>query len=92
MKYIKVIWRHIFEEEPYAFYSEIDSDGYETRKIEFLKNGELIGFADENQTWGPSILSDQMIPSIAEINDDDAFEGFEITKDDFETIWNNVLR
>ena len=91
MKYIKVIWRHIFEEEPYAFYSEIDSQGYEIRKIEFLKNGELIGFADENQTWGETILSDQTIPTIEEIIEDDAFDGFEITKDDFETIWNNVL-
>ncbi|WP_282628418.1 DUF6881 domain-containing protein [Empedobacter sedimenti] len=59
--------------------------------MEFLKNGELIGFADENQTWGETMLSDQTIPSIDEINEDDAFDGFEITKADFEIIWNEAV-
>lgn len=52
MKYIKVIWRHLSEVDPYAIYSEIDDNDEETRKIEFLKNGKLLGFACENFVWG----------------------------------------
>lgn len=90
MKYFKVIWHHIFEDEPSTFYSEIDADGYESRKIEFHKNSELIGFASINLTWGPTILSDQIIPSIEEINEDDEFDALEIYQNDFEKIWNEI--
>lgn len=92
MRYIKVIWQHIFEDEPYAFYSEIDANAYETRKIEFLKDGTLLGFASGDLTWGDAILSDQMIPSVSEINEDAAFDAIEITALDFENIWNKIYQ
>lgn len=89
---MKVIWQHIFEDEPYAFYSEVDVNAYETRKIEFLKNGTLLGFASGDLTWGDAMLSDQMIPSVSEINEDDAFDTIEITAQEFENIWNGIYQ
>lgn len=92
MKYIKVIWRHLSEVDPYAIYSEIDDNDEETRKIEFLKNGKLLGFACENFVWGDAILADQKMPTLNDINEDDAFDGIELTKNEFELLWNKVYK
>ncbi|MES2320209.1 MAG: hypothetical protein V4631_22255 [Pseudomonadota bacterium] len=44
MRWIDVKWLHDLEEEPIRLVSELDLDGYETRKLEFFRNGR-VGFA-----------------------------------------------
>ncbi len=40
MQYIKVFWSHFFDTEPIKYYSEIDENRFEVRKIAMFRNGE----------------------------------------------------
>lgn len=39
MKYIDVAWRHDFADEPVRLVSELDELRFETRKLEFFRDG-----------------------------------------------------
>lgn len=87
MKYIKIHWIHNFDNEPEYIYSEIDNQGYETRKIEIYKNGYYIIYSE-------SINSDRLTegkyPSLEELTFKDKFEtmqALEIRKEEFYKIW-----
>lgn len=91
MKYLKTIWNHCHKEEPSIIYQEIDDSSFEIRKIEIMKDGQVIGYASEAGEFGASILADQQIPTIEEINQEDEFIAVEITKIEFENAWNSAV-
>lgn len=91
MKYLKTIWNHNHQDEPSNIYQEIDDSSYEVRKIEIMKDGQVIGYASEAGEFGASILADQKIPTIEEINQEDEFIAVEITKIEFENAWNSAI-
>jgi hypothetical protein len=86
MRYIDVKWLHENEGDPVRLVSEMDLDGYETRKLEFFTNGD-IGFACPSGATLGVELGVAPVPSIEEINAIDQFEGTEICAADFETLW-----
>ena len=90
MEYIKVKWVHTHPDEPVLLYSEIDENGWETRKVEVYTDGR-VGFADSSETTASTNtkLSLEPLPSIAEISSDPQFEPIEITKEEFEAVWIN---
>ncbi|MDH0344191.1 MULTISPECIES: DUF6881 domain-containing protein [Chromobacterium] len=91
MKHLKTRWNHCHKEEPSIIYQEIDDSSYEIRKIEIMKDGQVIGYASEAGEFGESILADQQIPTIAEINQEDEFIAEEITRIEFENAWNSAV-
>lgn len=91
MKYLKTIWNHNHQDEPSNIYQEIDDSSYEVRKIEIMKDGQVIGYASEAGEFGASILADQKIPTIEEISQEDEFIAAEITKTEFETAWGSAV-
>jgi hypothetical protein len=91
MKYIKVMWLHQYVDEPVVVYSEIDNDGWETRKVEIFANGSGT-FASATTHTGTSGLAEIPVPSLEEINSDPQFQGVEITKEEFEQIWIEVSK
>ncbi len=93
MEYLKVSWIHEFMDEPTLFYSELDENRYEKRKIEIYKDSSF-GLASENFEFGGAILSTEPVPTIVEIKNDSQFLPQIITRSEFEEIWgeyNNYL-
>ena len=67
-------------------YSEVDSQGWEVRKVEIFADGR-IGFASENEAVGSSELGEKPVPSQEEIAADQQFRPAEISKEEFEAVW-----
>ena len=86
MKYLKVSWVHDLDDEPILLYSEIDSKGFEVRKIEIYRDGSF-GLASLEKAFGGTQLSYERMPEIDEIRRDTQFLPLEITQFEFEEVW-----
>ncbi len=91
MRYIDVKWLHHNPEYPIRLVSEIDSDGYEIRKLEFFQDGRA-GFACATTSQLGVELGTVSMPSIFKINEIEEFEGKEIFQTDFDALWAVVMR
>ncbi len=89
MKYIDVQWLHENSEDPVRLLSELDQDGYETRKLEFFSDG-CIGFACASAASLGVELGSAPVPPLGVINASEEFNGVEIAPADFEVIWSRV--
>lgn len=87
MKYLKIQWHHEEPEYPNLIYSEINEERWETRKLEFFPGGK-VGYAYNNVEVGGTGLGLEPIPSIKDISSDPEFTPEEITKGEFERVWN----
>lgn len=86
MIYLKVHWNHDSEIQPVAFYSEMEDDRMEVRKVELFADGSL-GFANEQQSSGRTLLGALPMPTLEELAAGPHYEAQEITGDEFEEIW-----
>lgn len=86
MKYIEVVWLHESEEDPVLLISELDDRRFETRKLEFFRDGKL-GFASSSGASLGTDLGLMAVPELGEINSDPQFQGSEISSQDFEVLW-----
>jgi hypothetical protein len=86
MRYIDVEWIHDLDDEPYRLVSEIGDDEYETRKLEIFRSGH-VGVATVDVNTEKTMLGIVEVPSIEEINSQSEFKGKEITKNEFELLW-----
>ena len=89
MKYLRVLWRHTFADEPVELLSEIDEARLEVRKIEIFRDGRR-NFASRTESGGDALLSIEALPSLAELASDPQFEAEQITKHEFELAWINL--
>ncbi|WP_328515591.1 DUF6881 domain-containing protein [Ralstonia pseudosolanacearum] len=90
MIYIRVNWIHKLPAEPVCIYSEMNSDRWETRKVEVYADGR-IGFADGTTSACESMLSTEPLPTLREIAADPQFIPVEISQEEFEKIWSAAL-
>lgn len=90
MTYIKVYWKHNFPDEPILLFSELDDKRNEIRKVEVFKD-KLIGYAEEKISKNGTFLSECELPELSIINKDLQFEGLEISKEEFESIWKKAI-
>ena len=90
MKYIDVKWLHSNAEYPIRLVSELDTNGYENRKMEFFSNGQ-VSYASKSSSSGDTALSEEPIPSLAEINSQKEFQGLEINSESFEKLWSQYV-
>jgi hypothetical protein len=90
--YIMVDHIHTYDDLPVRIYSELDEERYEVRKIEIFKDGS-IGYAYDDVEVGPTGLGEVPVPPLDEIAQDpyEIFFPKEITKDEFEKIWNEKV-
>ena len=86
MTYICVKWKHASPDYPVLFYSELDDDRREVRKVEVFGNGR-IGFATHDRAVGGTFIGKVRIPTLAEIAADGQFEPSEISAGEFEKVW-----
>ncbi len=86
MRYIRVRWHHDSCDEPIELLSELDDDSWEVRKVEVFADGH-VEFAGRGERSGLTGLGEVPIPSIEEIASDHQFSPEEITKTEFESVW-----
>ena len=86
MKYFDITWQHDSEDDPFRLLSEVGADGYETRKLEFFKNGR-VGYASEIESSDSTMLSVNRIPKLETIVSQPDFSGVEISAQRFEQLW-----
>jgi len=91
MRYIAVEWLHDYPDEPILFYSELDEDRWELRKVEVFRDGTQ-HFADALHETDQTALSSEPIPSLEEIASDPEFNPKEISQAEFEIVWRSVTR
>ncbi len=89
MRYIRVHWKHDFADEPVVIYSAIDSTGREVRKVEQYRNGQMDLASGDTHT-GRTVLSESLMPSLEEINAQDEFNGTEISRSEFDEVFDRA--
>jgi len=86
MNYVQTKWHHTDPDDPIEIYGELDTEGWEVRKVEIFRDGKMT-FASEVQSSGDSWLAETPWPPIAEINQDPQFEARPINQAEFEQVW-----
>jgi hypothetical protein len=89
-RYLKVIWHHDFVDEPVLLYSEVGTDGYESRKVELYRDGRG-DYADGSSSTGDTELGEIPIPSVEEMAAQAEFTPFVIDSEEFEAVWRRAL-
>jgi hypothetical protein len=92
MTYLKLKWLEAGEKYPVWLYSELDAERWETRKVDV--------FADGTMAWADETTDDEMntalgstpAPTFQEIANDPEFEAEEISREQFEVIWNEATK
>ncbi|MFV2199124.1 DUF6881 domain-containing protein [Nocardiopsis sp. LOL_012] len=89
MRYVKVEWAHDFDDQPVLYLSELGDDGYETRKVQFYRDGrcERADESFENATVG---LSEIPFPPLEEISNQPDFTAQFIAPEEFECAWGGM--
>lgn len=90
MIYLRCRLKHSFRDEPTLLYSELDDERWECRKVEIFADGRT-GYADRHQESGSTILGSVPVPSLAEITADLQFDPIEVSKEEFESVWNDAV-
>lgn len=91
MEYFTAYWYHSFDnEEPRIFYSEIDHNRYEIRKVEVYDDNSF-GMAGDDFSFGGAELGEKPVPQLEEINGDTEFKADAITAEEFEAVWTKYI-
>ena len=93
-QYIKCVWLHDHDDEPFELYAQIDEDRFEVRKIFFFKDGRKeIGSIDDDYS---EILSEVPWDELDMFNDlnkkpsPDRIFALYISREEFEFYWQLV--
>jgi hypothetical protein len=86
MQYLRVQWLHENPKEPIWLYSELDEDRWEIRKVEVFRDGTK-GYASPTESDGRTFLGTLPVPALNNIGADPQFVPQEISKEDFEFVW-----
>ncbi len=84
--YMRVRWLHSDPDDPTALWSELDSERWETRKLEYFSDGR-VGYASADEQTGDTWLGTEPVPSLDEIAADPEFQPEEVSKEAFEQRW-----
>ena len=90
MIYLRCRWKHSFPDEPILLYSELDDERWEHRKVEIFADGRM-AYADRHRESGDTGLGLVPVPPLAEIAADPQFDPAEISKAEFELVWNDAV-
>ncbi|MGC7097261.1 DUF6881 domain-containing protein [Amycolatopsis lurida] len=89
--YVRVKWKHDSDDDPVWYLSELDEDGYETRKIQIYRDGRS-EWADGNHETDSVGLAEIAFPGVDVVNAMPDFDAEEITAAEFGLAWRNAAR
>lgn len=85
--YLYAKWKNAPADSPVEFYSELDAQRWETRKVEVFPDGHM-GFASSAGSSNDGTrLAIVALPPVAEIARQIEFEARLISAEEFETVW-----
>lgn len=92
MEYIKVFWEHDLAEEPTIILYEVNTENERLaeRSIDMFRDGRTKNIPD----LYAGVIEIMPIPTVEELNSDtygEAFHACQITKEEFEKIWEGLL-
>ena len=90
MTYLKCRWKHSIPDEPTLLYSELDEERWERREVYIFADGRA-GYADRHQESGNTRLGLVPVPSLADVAAHPQFDPAEISKEEFELVWNDAV-
>jgi hypothetical protein len=90
MRYQVVRWIHDHPHEPELFYSEVDSSGVETRRVEWYLSGRW-DVAGGGLNVGQAVLAPVLMEPVGVVNALDGFDAREMNASEFEEIWKAAL-
>lgn len=84
--YQRVQWKHDLDDQPVVLWAEINSDGFERRKVDEFADGTF-GFAIKEGESGGTRLAIVPMPALEQINAQHEFEAAEVTQQQFDEVW-----
>jgi hypothetical protein len=84
--YFHGTWIGAPEEEAVEWYDELDAERWSIRCVRKFRDGSLRAFSYASADWRCQ-MPDQPLPPVEEINQNLDFLAREITKAEFETVW-----
>ena len=85
MRYSAVRCGHSGQEYPVLLLSEYDDAGWERRRVDVYRDGR-VGFADAQEAHETQLAAVPM-PGLDEIAEETAFKPRELTREEFERLW-----
>ena len=86
LRYLRVEWKHDYPSDPILIYSELDDDGWEVRKVELFRDGQM-GYASQQAETEFTALGDVPVASLESLAENLHFAPTLISQDEFEYIW-----
>lgn len=86
MEYVDIQWHHSNVDYPVRLVSELDTERFEVRKLEFFVDGR-VGHACKGSESHGTILGELPDPPLSEITMDPEFSGKHISAEEFEQLW-----
>jgi len=88
--YIYSKWKNSPVGSPVEFYSELDGQRYEIRKVEVFDGGRF-GYASKTKVNNDTSLGIIPVPPLPEIMSQSEFDIKVINKEDFESMWEKAV-
>jgi hypothetical protein len=88
MRYIKFHRHYASPDEPVLLYGELDAEHREVRKVEVYRDGRHELACDYTTTGSASLGDNIVMVAFEEFVIDPDFELTEISKEEFEEVWN----
>jgi len=82
-QYLQIKWIHSNTHEPVEFYYELGNGQWASRGIQVFADG-----SSSSVTYG---MKEAQIPALEEINLDPQLQVIEITEEEFDAIWSEVI-
>jgi hypothetical protein len=87
--YFHCVWIDAAEDDPVEWYDELDASRWSIRCVKKYRDGRLEAHSYASDNWR-DVMPEGPIPQLSIINQDCQFSANEISKAEFETVWNQV--
>jgi hypothetical protein len=87
--YFHCVWIDADEDAPVEDYGELDADRWPMRWVKKYRDGRLEACSYASDNWRDKMPEGE-VPSISEINRDPQFSAKDISKAEFESVWNEA--
>jgi hypothetical protein len=85
------VWVTAPDDEPVEWFDELDAERWSIRCVRKLRDGSLKAYSYASPDWRHE-MPEVPIPPLEEINDNPDFSAKEITKAEFEAVWEKATR
>lgn len=89
--YFYGVWIHAPEDEPREYYDELDASRWSIRCVRKYRDGRFEAYSYASDNWR-DVMPETPIPPLADINAHEEFYAKEISKAEFDTVWDRANR